>query len=299
MKRITIIIILTILVCRPFDRKTSDASPPAFPMIAATSSGAKAGNMIKIPAGEFIMGSSPAQIKEAFKLCKSYFKICIPSWYGDEAPQHKVYLDAYLIDKHEVTLERYTACVKAGKCTEPMKLEYCNWGRSDRVKHPINCLTWDEAKAFCEWDGKRLPTEAEWEKAARGTDGRIFPWGDQWNPANANYCDSSCGVTWRDENNTDSYSMSAPVESFPKGASPYGVMDMAGNVLEWTADWYDEKYYSVSPLRNPKGPASGKIHVIRGGSWMRAPSELRTASRGRHGPSSRHDVAGMRCAKSP
>jgi sulfatase modifying factor 1 len=226
--------------------------------------------MVYIPAGEFTMGSDRGE--------------------KNEKPVHKVYLGAYYIDKYEVTVDNYAACVKAGFCNEPDTGKYCNRGKSGRGRHPVNCVDWSQARAYCEWRKKRLPTEAEWEKAARGTDGREYPWGSE--KASCRYAvmkdgGDGCGMdrTW-------------PVGSKPAGASPYGAMDMAGNVWEWVADWYDNKYYHKSPESNPKGPDSGTYRVLRGGSWYYDPGYLRASYRGLLNPSNRYSGVGFRCASS-
>lgn len=165
----------------------------------------------------------------------------------DSEPVHTVYLDAYQIGKFEVTVAQYrTFCSATGR---RMPIIPPKWGWKDN--HPIVNVTWEDASAYCEWAGGRLPTEAEWEKAARGTDGRAYPWGDKW-------VNNECG---------SDLTSTTPVGNYPAGASPYGCMDMADNAQEWCADWYDSEYYYASPSRNPQGPSRGKYRVIRGGSW--------------------------------
>ena len=211
------------------------------------------GVMVLIPAGDFMMGCNEATDKE----CNE-----------NEKPYHKVYLDTFFIDKYEVSVDEYSRCVQTRRCSAPGSSESCNWSKNERENHPVNCVSWDQARAYCESAGKRLPTEAEWEKAARGTDGRKYPWGDQ--PASCDYAvinsvsssvidfgmKEGCGrnSTW-------------PVGSKPKGASPFGVMDMVGNVDEWVQDWYDPSYYQKGFVKNPQGPSSGVLKTKRGGSW--------------------------------
>ncbi|MDD5222456.1 MAG: formylglycine-generating enzyme family protein [bacterium] len=234
-------------------------------------------DMAYIPTGEFMMG------------CNS----SVDNQCGDDGkPYHQVTLDAYYIDKYEVTVAEYQKCVNTLKCDAPKSKsdnQYCNWGYSDRGNHPVNCVDWHDANNYCEWAGKRLPTEAEWEKAARGTDGRKYPWGNE--TANCDYMvigygGNGCGKdsTW-------------PVGSKPKGASPYGVMDMAGNVWEWVSDWYDSGYYGKSPSRNPQGPSSGSSRVIRGGSWNYGTGSLRASGRGSTRWAYRGDNLGFRCVR--
>ncbi|MGC9025362.1 MAG: formylglycine-generating enzyme family protein, partial [Chloroflexia bacterium] len=228
--------------------------------------------MVYVPAGEFLMGSSDAD----------------PMADSDGKPQHTVYLDAYWIDRTEVTNAQYRRCVEAGACSAPG----C-WGDSNLngAEQPVVCVDWHQAQAYCAWAGGRLPTEAEWEKAARGTDGRIYPWGDAFDGSRLNCDEDRCGDGWP---------YAAPVVSFPRGASPYGALDMAGNVWEWVSDWYDGGYYAGSPSRNPSGPASGDIKVLRGGSWyIDNPASLRAANRVGDDPDLRVDGIGFRCVVAP
>jgi len=253
--------------------------------------GTHGGPMMYVPEGNFWMGCNEA----VDKLCKE-----------NEKPYHQVYLDAFYMDKYEVTLDDYMECVKAGGCKPPevresqghilsANMKYCNWKHPGRGKHPINCVEWFKAKAYCEYAGKRLPTEAEWEKAARGTDGRIYPWGNQ--PPDCNLAivvrrgKDGCGKdsTW-------------PVGSKPKGASPYGIMDMAGNVAEMAADWKDTNYYKHSPRRNPKGPDAAtdkwQKRIIRGGNFNDDTGWFeRTSFRAGRPQWDIYHLDGFRCAK--
>jgi formylglycine-generating enzyme required for sulfatase activity len=226
-----------------------------------------------IPAGEFVMGSPDGEGAD------------------DERPQHTVYLDAYYIDKYEVTNARYQACVDAGACDAPQESSSSTrgsyFGNPEYADYPVVKVTWFQAEAFCAWEGRRLPTEAEWEKAARGTDGRKYPWGNE--PPTMELCNFN--------NNVDD---TTPVGQYPKGASPYGVMDMAGNVWEWVNDWYGEDYYSQSPSANPPGPETGEYRVVRGGSWDYGDlvSGVRSAFRGYVNPDLWGNVSGFRCVRS-
>ena len=197
--------------------------------------------MVYVPAGEFLMGSPEGEGDE------------------DEHPQHKVYLDAYWIDKTEVTKRMFSMFLRE---TNPnVKID-----ESD-LDYPAIIVNWQDAAAYCRWAGKRLPTEAEWEKAAGGLDHSIYPWGNRFVGTKLNYCDINCTQSWADTEYDDGFVFSAPVGSYPEGQSDYRALDMAGNVFEWVSDWYDEDYYSVSPLKNPLGPDNGTMKVVRGGSW--------------------------------
>jgi len=212
----------------------------------------------------------------------------------DEKPYHEVTLSAFYIDKTEVTVGMYAECVEAGFCSEPSTdYEQCSWGNEFRDDFPINCVNWDQAKDYCAWAGKRLPTEAEWEKAARGTDGRKYPWGNQ--TATCEYA-----VMYDGGGNGCGTGTPWPVCSkSPAGDSPYGLCDMSGNVWEWVSDWYDPGYYTNSPASNPTGPVSGSYRVRRGGSFAYAGNYLRASDRNYDIPSAGYDghSLGFRCAR--
>jgi formylglycine-generating enzyme required for sulfatase activity len=227
--------------------------------------------MVLVPAGEFIMGSRDDDKGAG----------------NDERPAHSVYLAAFYIDQYEVTTSRYAKFFQDTKRREP---DY--WSEQVLKQHgqkPVVGVDWNDASAYCAWTGKRLPTEAEWEKAARGTDQRLYPWGNaapSEQRANFNHC---CDFK--------QYGALTDGGSFEQGKSPYGAYDMAGNVWEWVADWYDETYYGKRTLRNPTGPSSGQYRVLRGGSWVTGPGDVRSANRNRGAPTRRNVSVGFRCAQ--
>ena len=229
----------------------------------------------------------------------------------DEHPQHKVTLTSYCIDRTEVTVAAYTRCVAGGKCTatrEAAKDDFdslCNHTRTDRQDHPVNCIDWNQATEYCAWAKKRLPSEAEWEYAARGRDGRSYPWGNQAPSAKRlNACGLECralgkrlGLDWKVMyDDSDSWEATAAAGSFPGDTSAFGALDMAGNVWEWTADWYGA--YAAGPSTNPHGPKDGTARAIRGGGWSsRLASSVRAAIRHRYVPGHHNTGLGLRCAR--
>jgi len=220
--------------------------------------------MVLVPAGDFIMGANDGD--------------------ADEQPVHAVYLDAFFIDAFEVTVAQYRVCVDAGACEPPTSASLCNWYASVPEDHPINCMYWNDAGAYCRWADLRLPTEAEWEKAARGVDGRTFPWGEDFDRDKANYGDGGIMRT-------------TPVHDYADGVSPYGAWDMAGNVWDWVDDWYHEHYYSNSPASNPTGPDSGSLRVLRGGSHWFDANMMRATSREPYHPQQTDVDIGFRCGR--
>lgn len=241
--------------------------------------------MVFVPGGPFIMGSTDAQIDDALTLCNEFYGDCKRTWFDDEDRQHTVTLGAFWIDAYEVTNSRYALCVQAGACNPPAGKDLLTrvsyyYGNPAYDSHPVVWVSWNDAKDYCMWAGARLPTEAEWEKAARGTRGQIYPWGDsRASGKRVNYCDVSCQSDWKDASEDDGYAETAPVGNYATGRSPYGAYDMAGNVWEWVADWYDSDYYSRSPSENPIGPASGDYKVARGGSWLDTDANAHAADR--------------------
>jgi eukaryotic-like serine/threonine-protein kinase len=238
--------------------------------------------MLYVPAGEFQMGYADGK--------------------ADEQPVHTVYLDGFWIDQTEITNREYLLCVEAGVCNQPVQGAHTAlrvdsstrevyYGNPEFNDYPVLYVNHIQADEYCHWAGRRLPTEAEWEKAARGTDGRLYPWGNE--PPNEtllNY-NGNIGDTTK-------------VGSYPAGASPYGALDMAGNVWEWTADFYSPDYYSLSPKDNPQGPETGAVFVERGGSWKFSERPVRSTYRHHYIPPilgsfvNSHNYDGFRCASS-
>lgn len=227
------------------------------PSIASRTSSPDGALLVSIPAGTFTMGITDEQEAYLLNLCRE----CTANHFSGSKPAHDVFLDTFWIYQTEVTNRMYTICVHEGACIPPA-VENSNsrssyWGNPTYDNYPVVYVSWFAAAQYCRWSGGRLPTQAEWEKAARGTDGRLFPWG------NAAPTQSLANVNQRDGD-------TVATGSYPQGASPFDILDMAGNVWEWTADWFDPAYYLVSPLENPAGPATSpdNLRVGKGGSWF-------------------------------
>ena len=221
--------------------------------------------MVYIPAGNFLMGENRGPMKIS--------------------PQHLVYLDAYWIDQTEVTNRMYALCVKAGACGLPIQSDGVNpyYGNPRFYNYPIVYIDWIEAVQYCTWANRRLPTEAEWEKAARGTDGRRYPWGNEKpNSKLLNY--------------QDNIGTPLPVDRYPLGASPYGILNMAGNVREWATDWYSNQTYKQDHELNPLGPETGTTRSLRGGHFSDSWQQVTTYNRFSHEPTSAGLARGFRCA---
>ena len=235
--------------------------------------------MVYVPAGEFLMGTSDADI-ERFK---EIFPLRNIARFDNERPQRTVFVDAFYIDKYEVTNKQYKRFLAE---TGYVPKQYLDYPPHNTPDFPAAVLAWEDAVAYVNWAGKRLPTEAEWEKAARGTDGRFWPWGNEWDGTKLSGNDGT-GLK-------DGYKETAPIGQFPQGASPYGAHDMAGNLWEWVSDWYDPNYYRTSPPNmNPKGPDTGDGHVLKGGGWAENLDFTRCASRQGGNPGSL--IRGFRC----
>lgn len=262
--------------------------------------------MVLVPAGEFLMGSPAGS-----------------DGFEDEQPQRRVSIGRFWIDRDEVTNDAYATFVHVTRHRIPENADKAatlwegNTPLAGIGNHPVVNVSWEDAVAYCQWIGKRLPNEAEWEKAARGTDGRRYPWGNEWNLTRANSASFWAGRTiefaggadwdafWAKgegaklsrEKGIKGEVLTMPVGSFPQGASPYGALDMAGNVAEWVQDWFDPNYYKSAPLSDPTGPARGAIKAMRGGSWLKPAMSLRTSDRDWGTMDSRPSGTGFRCAK--
>ncbi len=240
------------------DAGGDDAGTPSPPTGAA---------MVSVPAATYDMGCAVASLVS-----------CDP----DELPPHAVAISAFSIDVTEVTQTDYDLCVRAGVCRPPA----CGYEPDGLADHPVVCVTWHQASAYCGWLGKRLPSEAEWELAARGTDGRVFPWGNQFDVD----CTRANGDGCRDH--------TLPVASLPAGHSPYGALDMAGNAFEWVGDFYDGAYYALSiGAVDPTGPGIGNERVARGGSFAWSAHHYRATNRSRDRPNDTFEDLGFRCAR--
>ena len=254
----------------PYEKPASDTAAEVVSMAeSAPGEEPLSGEMVTIPAGPFIRGTEGGGF--------------------DEHPQRTIYLDAFGIDRYEVTNHQYQQFVVATGHRKPgLPSRYAKSGAKVRgINQPIVYVSWEDADGYCRWKGKRLPTEAEWEKAMRGTDGRLWPWGDKELPDGANWARVQ-----------DGYEASARVGTFQSDKSPYGVMDGAGNVMEWVADWYDETYYKSSPDHNPPSPEYGTYRVLRGGGYTTAGGDVRITSRSKMMQDFRDETIGFRCANS-
>ncbi len=242
--------------------------------------------MVMVPAGEFLMGSD----KKTDRLA-----------YRSEIPQHRVYLDAFEIGKYEVTALEYLKFVLATNRSPQLDWRYDGGNfQESMAHHPIMHVTWYDADAYCKWAGQRLPTEAEWEKAARGSDGRLFPWGQEYaGPTRANFGRTGLSGPVRDRpERLLLYPPIISVDKYENALSPYGLYQTIGNVAEWVADWYNPDYYKTAPDRNPQGPEAGTQKAFRGGGWMDSTTTMRVAMRNGTDPNTKINWLGFRCARS-
>jgi formylglycine-generating enzyme required for sulfatase activity len=279
--------------------------------------------MVYVPAGEFIMGTGGLEWIRRPGGPRDRQRLGLAAYgFSNERPQHTVYLDAFWLDQTEVTVSMFRAFVQAtgyvstaerqgwGKpwTAGPMEEEWprvpgADWQHprgpesSAEDDHPVAQVSWEDAAAYCAWAGGSLPTEAQWAKACRGTDGRMWPWGDTFDANRASVCEAQCPIErWKDDRFDDGYAFTAPVGSFPDGASPYGALDMAGNLWEWVADWYGEDYYGHSPSENPSGPDSGTVRAMRGGAWYDTDVWTTCTVRHQNPTTDLYDDLGFRCA---
>ena len=257
-------------------------------------------SMLLIPAGEYHMGISSVV---SFGECQNLFQSgsCEIEWFADEEPVHTIRLGSYYLDKYEISNGSYQNCVTDGACEAPVNCSSSTrssyYGNPVYDDYPVINVNWEMADIYCNWRGARLPTEAEWEIAGRGTGERIYPWGNIFNGLNVNFCDGSCGNEGANNQFNDGYADTAPIDTYPVGVSEFGIYNMAGNIWEWVADWYGETYYANSPLVNPTGPISGEARVVRGGSWNDFGDVLRSSNRNWVRGAFSNNMLGFRCAR--
>ena len=263
--------------------------------------------MVPSRGGLFTMGASSELQSAALDLCRQEIGprnrvACIREVVESEGPQRKVYVSPFAIDRVEVTVAAWRVCVQAGACS-PAPLAIAD-ARLLRPNLPVTSMTWSEAAAYCAWRGARLPSEAEWERAARGTDGRVWPWGNLLRPGAFNHGrfagPDDAGSDFVDlirPDASDGATFLAPVGAHPDGASPDGVYDLAGNVMEWTSDYYRPESPQSSSTVNPRGPDAGAMRSVRGGSWRQPPFFARTSYREAATPDTRSTEIGLRCAR--
>jgi formylglycine-generating enzyme required for sulfatase activity len=253
---------------------------------------------VYVPGGNFQIGSTESEVEDAITLCTQHYDICNRWYYMREHPQHPVSLAGFWLDQTEVTNEQYRRCVEIGVCEEPTtcKNGTPTYADPDKSDHPVVCASWQDARVYCQWAGARLPTEAEWEYASRGEQGRIFPWGDLFDGARLNYCDVNCTATHADIRYDDGFAKTSPVGSYPTGASWTGALGMGGNVSEWVGDWLGP--YTLEAESNPTGPLEGTERLVKGCNWFFHPTYCRGAARASVDPGTRIDFLGFRCAAS-
>jgi formylglycine-generating enzyme required for sulfatase activity len=251
--------------------------------------------MVRIPEGDFVMGSEENDVLEALADCtrEPYGHRCTPTLFANEMPRHPVHLSSYWIDRFEVRVSDYERCVQIGRCA-PRPVSQGTL-RYDLPDLPVSRVTWNDARDYCGFRGARLPTEAEFERAARGLGARRYPWGQLWNSWASNHG----RFGWDQTDAGDGFAELAPVGSYAAGATPEGIYDLAGNVAEWTADRY-APVYEAGPATDPQGPpaSSTNLRVVRGGSYVHARFRLRGAARAYAEPGERRTTLGFRCVRS-
>lgn len=246
--------------------------------------------MVRLAAGTFQMGSLVIETQLALDACRRepLGSECVEEYFSNELVAHQVTLSAFWMDRREVTVADYERCVQAGRC-DPLPYEQ-GAQRFRQANYPVSMVSWSEAQRFCAFRDKRLPTEAEWERAARGLMSRRFPWGDHYASRRANHGSYALDST----DASDGFAELSPVGSFPDGRTPEGIEDLAGNVAEWTADSYEDGYEAM-PVTDPTGPSHGAFRVVRGGSFVHGLPWLRGAARLYRTPGTRQPSIGFRC----
>jgi eukaryotic-like serine/threonine-protein kinase len=256
--------------------------------------------MAYAPGGEYTMGSTEEDVDSLMRMCRGWGWRCNRTSFEMEQPAHMVALNGFWIDRTEVTNRQYGKCVEAGACRAPATK--CDWGEptygdASKRDHPVVCVSWYQAQDYCAWAEARLPTDSEWEYAARGEKRSVYPWGNEFDCARVNSDEEPPEDKFSPGGRgCDGYKQTSPAGAFPAGASWCGALDMAGNVWEWVADWY-ETYPSERQL-NPTGPSSGWAKVLRSGTWFHNPFGVRSADRDYSRPKLAWGVIGFRCAKS-
>ena len=258
--------------------------------------------LVFVPAGEFTMGSDADDaLAECQKFLQKFISDCDRGYFTNEEPPHSVQVDAFWIDQTEVTNKMYALCVEAGVCQEPTSTgsdTHSNYyGNAEFDNYPVIFADWSMAKTYCEWAGRRLPTEAEWEKAARGENASVYPWGDTFDGSLVNFCDTNCSSYWANKSFNDEFADVAPVGSYPTGKSVYGALDMAGNVWEWVSSL--DKPYPYDATDGRENLDSSDARVLRGGAWRYDNNSVRSAFRNRYFPSNSDSSVGFRCSRSP